>query len=107
MSAMDDGVIQVEQGTVEAAKSGEALQQILAQIASVASQVNQIAVAAEEQTATTMEINNNIQQITEVAQLTSTSSHEEARAATQLTMLAEDLKGMVEQFKFQPVSNWG
>jgi methyl-accepting chemotaxis protein len=100
VSAMDEGVRQVEQGTSEAAKSGDALHQILEQIANVTNQVNQIAVAAEEQTATTMEINNNIQQITEVAHITSTSSHEEAAAANQLANLAEDLKGMVEQFKF-------
>lgn len=100
VSAMDEGVRQVEQGTAEAGKSGQALRHILEQIASVTSQVNQIAVAAEEQTATTMEINNNIQQITEVAHMTSTSSHEEAEAANQLARLAEDLKGMVEQFKY-------
>jgi methyl-accepting chemotaxis protein len=100
VSAMDEGVRQVEQGTVEASKSGEALRHILEQIANVTNQVNQIAVAAEEQTATTMEINNNIQQITEVAHITSTSSHEEASAANQLARLAEDLKGMVEQFRF-------
>jgi methyl-accepting chemotaxis protein len=85
---------------MEAAKSGDALQHILEQIASVTCQVNQIAVAAEEQTATTREINNNIQQITDVAHLTSTSSHEEAAAANQLANLAEDLKGMVEQFRY-------
>jgi methyl-accepting chemotaxis protein len=100
VSAMDEGVREVELGTAEAAKSGDALRHILEQIASVTNQVSQIAVAAEEQTATTMEINNNIQQITEVAQMTSTSSHEEAAAANQLAKLAEDLKGMVEQFKY-------
>ena len=100
VTAMDEGVRQVEQGTAEAAKSGDALRHILEQIASVTNQVNQIAVAAEEQTATTMEINNNIQQITEVAHITSTSSHEEAAAANQLARLAEDLKGMVEQFRY-------
>jgi len=98
--AMDEGVQQVEHGTSEAAKSGEALRHILEQISSVTEQVNLIAVAAEEQTATTMEINNNIQQITEVAHITSNSSHEEALAANQLAKLAEDLKEMVEQFKF-------
>jgi len=98
--AMDEGVREVEQGTSEAAKSGAALRHILEQISSVTGQVNQIAVAAEEQTATTMEINHNIQQITDVAGLTPTSSHEEAAAANQLARLAEDLKGLVEQFKY-------
>ena len=100
VSAMNEGVKEVELGTSEAAKSGDALRRILEQISCVTSQVNQIAVAAEEQTATTMEINHNIQQITDVANLTATSSHEEAAAANQLARLSEDLKGMVEQFKY-------
>ena len=100
VSAMDEGVREVEQGTIEASKSGDALHHILEQIANVTSQVNQIAVAAEEQTATTTEINNNIQQITDVAQSTSISSHEEAATANQLARLAEELKQIVEQFKY-------
>ncbi|MFH1026546.1 MAG: methyl-accepting chemotaxis protein [Pseudomonadota bacterium] len=100
VSAMDEGVRQVEQGTLEAEKSGQALRHILEQIANVTNQVNQIAVAAEEQTATTTEINNNIQQITEVAHISSVASHEEASAANQLSNLAEDLKKMVELFKY-------
>ena len=97
--AMDDGVRQVEQGTLEAAKSGQALHDILAQINNVTSQINQIAVAAEQQTATTHEININIQQISDVARITSTSSHEESSSAHQLASLADDLKGMVGLFR--------
>lgn len=100
VAAMDEGVREVEQGTCEAAKSGDALRQILEQISCVTSQVNQIAVAAEEQTATTLEINNNIQQITEVANISSRSSNEEAMAANQLSKLAENLKAMVGQFRY-------
>ncbi|MDO9069618.1 MAG: methyl-accepting chemotaxis protein, partial [Deltaproteobacteria bacterium] len=66
VAAMEQGVRQVESGTIEAAKSGEALRDILQQINDVAMQVNQIATAAEEQTATTSEISSNMQQITEV-----------------------------------------
>ncbi|WP_162604603.1 methyl-accepting chemotaxis protein [Geomonas edaphica] len=100
VAAMNEGVRDVEQGTIEASKSGQALEHILQQIVSVTSQVNQIAIAAEEQTAVTIEINNNIQQITEVANLTSKSSHDEASAAHQLAQLADDLKSMVEEFKY-------
>lgn len=100
VKVIDEGVQEVEQGTSEAAKSGEALRQILEQISSVTNQVNQIAVAAEEQTATTLEINNNIQQISEVANISSRSSHEEAMAANHLSKLAENLKRMVGQFRY-------
>jgi methyl-accepting chemotaxis protein len=99
VSAMEEGVREVEQGTSEAARSGDALRHILEQIGSVTMQVNQIATAAEEQTATTHEINNNIQQVTEVVHQTSSASHEESAAANQLARLAEDLKNLVGQFK--------
>ena len=53
----------MDAGTEEAAKSGDALRDTLEQVIDVATQVNQIAIAAEEQTATTSEISNNMQQI--------------------------------------------
>jgi methyl-accepting chemotaxis protein len=99
VASMEQGVHQVEAGTGEAAKSGHALQDILAQINDVAMQVNQIATAAEEQTATTSEISNNIQQITEVVQQTSQSAQESATEAAQLNGNAEELQRLVRQFK--------
>jgi methyl-accepting chemotaxis protein len=99
VNTMNEGVVEVELGTSEASKSGEALRHILQQIGSVTTQVDQIATAAEEQTATTQEINNNLQQITEVVQVTAASSHDEAAAADHLAQLAKDLKQMVGQFK--------
>jgi len=99
VAAMGQGVQQVETGTVEAAKSGQALQDILQQINDVAMQVNQIATAAEEQTATTSEIANNMMQITEVVQQTSQGAHESATAAAQLSGNAEELQRLVRQFK--------
>ena len=98
VAAMEQGVHQVEAGTEEAAKSGEALQDILQQINDVAMQVNQIATAAEEQTATTGEISSNMQQITEVVQQTSHGAHESAAAAAQLNGNAEELQRLVRQF---------
>lgn len=97
--AMEQGVHQVEAGTIEAEKSGQALQEILQQINDVAMQVNQIATAAEEQTATTSEISSNMLQITDVVQQTSKGAHESATAATQLKSSAEELQRLVNQFK--------
>ena len=99
VTAMEQGVHQVENGTFEAARSGQALQDILQQINDVAMQVNQIATAAEEQTATTGEISNNMQQITEVVQQTSQGAHESAKAAAQLNGNADELQRLVRQFK--------
>ena len=105
VAAMEQGVQQVEAGTVEAAKSGDALRDILAQVNDVAMQVNQIATAAEEQTATTSEISSNMQQITEVVQTTSQGAHESATAAAQLNGNAEELQRLVRQFKLHKTAN--
>jgi methyl-accepting chemotaxis protein len=99
VAAMEQGVQQVETGTVEAARSGEALRDILAQIKDVTMQVNQIATAAEEQTATTREISSSMHQITDVVLQTSEEAHESATAAAQLNGNAEELQRLVKQFK--------
>jgi len=98
VTSMEKGVLQVKTGTEEAAKSRQALQEILAQINDVAMQVNQIATAAEEQTATAEDISNNMQHITEVVRQTSHGAHESAAVAAQLNGNAEELQRMVRQF---------
>ena len=97
--AMEAGVREVEIGTSEAACSGQALQEILNQINNVTMQVNQIATATEEQTATTGEISNNMLQITAVVQQTAKGAEESARSAGQLAQLAEELQQTVGRFK--------
>ncbi len=99
VKSMEEGVQEVQEGTSRAARSGEALGEILNQIDLVSSQVNQIATAAEQQTATTTEISTKIQDINSVAQNASATAHSGALAATELAALAEDLQTMVRQFK--------
>ena len=99
VSAMEEGVREVQQGTEEAAKSGSALQEILDQINTVSLQVNQIATAAEEQTATISEITGNINQISEIVQRSAQGSQDSSLAAAQLASLSDDLSTLVTQFK--------
>jgi methyl-accepting chemotaxis protein len=99
VDAMEEGVREVEVGTGEAARSGQALQQILDQISDVTMQVNQIATAAEEQTAVTGEISGNIHQITEVVQATAKGAVESAGAAEQLANQARELIALVGKFR--------
>jgi methyl-accepting chemotaxis protein len=99
VTAMEQGVLKVEAGTDEAAKSGKALHEILEHANIVAMQVNQIATSAEEQTATTGEISRNIMQITEVMHDTACGAHESATAAAQLHGNAVELQQLVSQFK--------
>lgn len=99
VNAMESGVLEVSQGTNDAASSGKALAEILEQVAEFTSQINQIATAAEQQTATTHEISSNMQRITAVIQQTSQNSHETATAADRLSMMSQDLKQVVGQFR--------
>jgi len=97
--SMEEGVRAVEKGTADASRSGHALQEILEQANAVTMQINQIATAAEQQTATTNEITNNIQQITDVVHETAKGSQESATAANQLSHFAEELTLLVGNFK--------
>ncbi|MBI2354115.1 MAG: cache domain-containing protein [Deltaproteobacteria bacterium] len=99
VTAMEEGVREVERGTEDAARSGKALQDILEQVGEVTHQINQIAVAAEQQTATTNEISSNMHEITDTVRQTSHTSHETASAAGQLARMAEELKHIVAQFR--------
>ncbi|MHC1697989.1 MAG: methyl-accepting chemotaxis protein [Geobacteraceae bacterium] len=96
---MKKGVAEVGEGTTEATKSGDALQEILAQVDAVTSQVSQIAAAAEQQTATTGEISSNIHQITELIHEAERGIRDTASSSAQLAVLGEDLMRQCAQFK--------
>jgi methyl-accepting chemotaxis protein len=99
VTAMDEGVREVETGTKDAERSGTALQQILNEIEAVSDQVHQISTAAEEQSATTGEITDNIHRMTQIIQDTARGSHETAASASNLSGLAEGLQRAVARFQ--------
>jgi len=99
VAAMEEGVGEVELGTKEASRSADALVQIQERIAEVTAQVNQIAVAAEEQSATPREISDNIQQISGVVQLGAHSEHQISDASAGLSGLSVDLEDLVARFR--------
>ncbi|MDD2734625.1 MAG: methyl-accepting chemotaxis protein [Desulfuromonadaceae bacterium] len=99
VAAMEQGVLQVENGTVEAAKSGEALRDILEQVNDVAMQVSQIATAAEEQTATTAEISGNMQQITAILQSTVREAQVSATSTSRMNSHVEEMMNCFAKFK--------
>ena len=99
VSSMEEGVSEVCIGTTEAAKSGEALKEIISLINKVTAEINQIAVASEEETATTNEMASNIQQISQVMQETARRIQENSSASSQLADLSKGLEEMVGQFR--------
>jgi methyl-accepting chemotaxis protein len=99
VDTMNKGVKEVHDGTSEAARSGEALGQILAQVDEVTQQINQIATAAEEQTATTSEISGNISRITDSASTSSRYAKDTAKLADELNHLSEALISAIDRFR--------
>ena len=97
--SMEEGVREVEIGAEDAKKSGDALKDILKQINMVTSEIGQIAVASEQQTATANEIAHNIQQISGVMEETARNVSENADAASQMAELSAELKRLIGQFK--------
>jgi methyl-accepting chemotaxis protein len=99
VKAMDEGVREVEKGSISSQRSGHALEDILSRIQEVANQINQIAAAAEEQTATTSEVTTKVQQITDVVAQTATGAVSTAEAAAQLAQQAQSLQSLVKRFR--------
>jgi len=99
VGAMEQGVLEVESGTSEATRSSDALKEILDQVNAVSSQITQIAGAAEEQTGTTGLISGKIQQITTMVQNAASGSNQCAQQASHLTVCAQDLERIIQQFR--------
>jgi methyl-accepting chemotaxis protein len=99
VASMEEGVQEVARGSVEAARSGEALKSVLDQINKVTDQINQIATAAEEQTATTREISNNVHQINDAVSGSARGVQDLSEAAGNLSALADGLNGMIDYYR--------
>ncbi|UFS72203.1 bacteriohemerythrin [Geomonas sp. RF6] len=106
VGSMSEGVEQVNKGTAETRRSGEALAGILGQINDLTMQVSQIATAAEEQTATTHEITNNIQMITSVVNSNVVSARGTSDATSRLAQQVDELHELVGHFRLSELLVW-
>ena len=99
VTAMEEGVQEVERGAESSQRSGRALGDILDRINEVSMQINQIATAAEEQTATTNEVTKSVLEITNVVQQSARGAEETAGAASYLAKDARQLQNLVGRFR--------
>ncbi|GFO53426.1 hypothetical protein GMSM_04330 [Geomonas sp. Red276] len=106
VGSMGEGVDQVNRGTTETGRSGEALAEILAMINDLTMQISQIATAAEEQTATTHEITSNIQLITTVVHTNVENARGTKAATARLAEQVDDLHEMVSHFMLSDALIW-
>ncbi|MRR34748.1 methyl-accepting chemotaxis protein, partial [bacterium] len=99
VTVMEQGVREVEKGTEEASRSGDAIREILELFRSLDTQVGEIATTADDQTRTTTEISANIVTISEIIDTTAKGAADSALAAEGLAQSAEQLKALVGRFR--------
>ncbi|BDV44630.1 methyl-accepting chemotaxis protein [Geotalea uraniireducens] len=98
---METGANQARCGQDAAARSGEALQQMTATIATVTTIVERIALTVDEQQSSVQEMRHNIGRVNEVVSLTASGAQESAAEASELARLADELQGMTRRFAAQ------
>lgn len=97
--SIEESAREVAIGMEKADKSKEFLRNISNQIDHVDIQINQIAVAVEEENTTTAQTTSNIQQVSAVMTETSRKIQDAAPAALEVAQVAEALQAMIGQFQ--------
>ncbi len=99
VTSMEQGIAEVQQGRDLADKAGESLTAIATYSQKVMDMIQQIATAAEEQSAASEEIARSVEGIAKVTKENATGVEQSAAAAEQLNRQAEGLQKMVSRFK--------
>ena len=99
VTAMEAGREKATVGVEQTKQAGEALAAITRAVSTISEMNLQIASAAEEQSATTEEMNKNIININQLADETANSADQSTAASAELSKLASDLQNLVGQFK--------
>jgi len=97
--AMDQGTIQVRKGVTAAGEAGVKLRLIIESADEAAGMVNQIAVAATEQSSATDEVNGNVNEIARISNETAFEARQSAKACEALSELALDLNSLISKFR--------
>ena len=99
VASMEQGINEVQHGRELADKAGESLTAIATYSQKVMDMIQQIATAAEEQSAASEEIARSVEGIARVTKENATGVEQSAAAAEQLNRQAEGLQKMVGRFK--------
>ena len=99
VKAMEGAQLRAHAGSECVAKAAQSLSVIADEVGTINDMNNQIATAAEEQSAVAEEINRNITTISMIADTTSADAQQTARISDELVQLAGELNRLVGQFK--------
>ena len=103
--AIEKGKEEVENGKSLAGDARIALKEIIANTDEVASLINHLAAASEQQNATSQQISSNVELINIVTQQATVSTEQISRAAENLNTLTINLQKVVDQFKLDSNNN--
>jgi methyl-accepting chemotaxis protein len=101
VEVMEGSRMEVESGMSETANAQKALEATIHLVQNMEHMIGLIATAATEQTAASGEISQSAGQISHLAEENSIAADETAQACKNLTELANDLDGMIRQFRIE------
>lgn len=99
VDVMEASLLKAENAVDQAHIAGESLSMINSAVTNILAMNIQIASAAEQQSATTEEINRNLSDIQLVAEQTASGAEQTAASSNELNELGEQLQVLVSQFK--------
>ncbi len=99
VQAMDTSREMAESSVSQASQTGQALDEITTAVSTINDMNSMIASASNEQSAVTEEINQNVVNITQVAEQTASSAEQIDSSSKELAHLSSQLQSLVGQFK--------
>ena len=99
MEAVDNAVSRIADATELAKQSGAALQEIVSTADGTFDQIQAIATASEEQSATSEEINRSILTVNDMSRQTANAMAEAAKAVADLAAQAQSLTELIQEMK--------
>ena len=101
ISSVENVVAAVESAAAHSVHSGESLKRILEFVDQVNDQVQSIATASEQQSATSEEINRSVEQIATISAETAQAMEHAAKSVTDLIQQTHVLHGLIQDMKAQ------
>ena len=99
MESVEQSVERIAEATKYAQESGAALVEIVATAEITTDQVNAIATASEEQSASSEEINRSITEVNDMSRQTAQAMDQAAKAVSDLSMQAQSLNALIQEMK--------
>ncbi len=101
VASMEMGTNEVREGVKFSQEAGQALNEIVDIVGQVTQMVNQIAIAAEEQSTATEQISSSVETVASVSSQNARGAHQSSASCENLANLASELQEVVGKFKLR------